>query len=135
MKPLKTIVPWFWVHMIFPSFAILGLFYAAINLAWVGVILCSLCLIFIFIIWRYRYEYYADKIIIRRFFYSDIVLPKSDIDYFIEVKVLPGTKLDYGPQVVMKSQKKYTLPCGISIDQKKLIDFLQHTYGKEVIRI
>jgi hypothetical protein len=133
MNPLKTITPWFWVQMIFPSFAILGMFYATINLAWAGMILCLLYLIFIFRIWRYKYEYYADRIIMKRFIYSNIVLHKSDIDCFREVEVLPGTKLDYGPQVVMKSQKKYSLPCGTAVDQKKLIDFLQQTYEKEVV--
>lgn len=134
MKPLKTITPWFWVHMIFPSFAILGIIYAAKNVVWVGMIICLLYLIFIFRIWRYKYEYYSDRIVLRRFIYSNIVLLKSEMDYIREAVILPGTKLDYGPQVVMKSQKKHTLPCGISTDQKELIDFLQHTYGKEVFR-
>jgi hypothetical protein len=131
-KPLKTITPWFGVHMIIPLFAILGWIYAAVHLAWVGLILCSLYLFFIFRIWRYKFEYYPDRIIVKRFFYSNIVLLKSEIDYFCEMQVLPGTKLDHGPQVVMKSQRRHRLPCGISIDQRKLLEFLINTYEKEV---
>ncbi len=133
MKPIKSISPWFTMMAAPPLLASGAIIYAIYNSALAGLFLSIVFLLFWFRFWQYRYDYFEDRIVIRRFVFSNIIINSDEISHFQERPILPRGGLDHGPQLVTVKNAKHTLPCGPALDEKKMLQFLSKLYNKEVI--
>jgi hypothetical protein len=133
MKPIKSISPWFTIMAIPPLLAFGAIIYAIYNSAFFGVLLSLVFLLFWFRFWQYRYDYFEDRIVIRRFVFSNTIINSNEISHFEERPILPRGGLDHAPQLVTVNNVKHTLPCGLALDQMKMLQFLSKLYKKEVI--
>lgn len=116
-----------------PLLAFGAIIFAIYNSALAGLFLSIFFLLFWFRFWQYRYDYFEDRIVIRRFVFSNTIIISDVISHFQERPILPRGGLDHGPQLVTVKNAKHTLPCGLALDQKEMLQFLSKLYNKEVI--
>jgi hypothetical protein len=133
MNALRIIRPWsFTTLAMLPILGIFGCCCGIYSKAWAGFVLSAVFLAIVLKIWRYQYDYYQDRIVLRRFFYANIIVYKEDMHCFIEMPKIPGTLIDYGPHLILKDKMRLSLPCDTDFDQKEFLVFLKNTYECEV---
>lgn len=132
MNPVRKLYPWIFVTAIPPTMGLGSIVFALSNGAWPGVLVSSIFSLFVLKSWSYGYFFFNDRIVIKRMLFKDRIIRLEEMERFEENPVLVGTQLDLGPSVVTHDGRRYSLPCGISLDQDKFLLFLQELYNKPV---